>query len=108
MRAENDKVIHHNKLSNALVESDFFLITLIMLTGVLTKLVRSAEPISIRVICGELLLAFMMALFLYLLGLYEGLTSIQITLIAIPSSLGNARLLQYMIHIINPSRFDKR
>jgi multidrug efflux pump subunit AcrB len=92
------EIHNENKLSYSLADPDFILILAITLFGVITKMTRSQEQITLRMMLGELMLAAMMAVFLYFVGLYEGLSNIQIVLIAVPASLGNARLLKYLLH----------
>ena len=95
-------------LHKAFQSTDFYLLLSIILITTLTRIVRSQERLRLRVIVSELMLAVVMSIFLYFFGLYEGLSSIQIVLIAIPAALGNVRLFNYILTFLHTKQNDKR
>lgn len=95
-------------LHKAFQSTDFYLLLSIILITTLTRIARSQERLRLRVIVSELMLAVVMSIFLYFFGLYEGLSSIQIVLIAIPAALGNVRLFNYILTFLHTKQNDKR
>lgn len=95
-------------LHSALTAIDFYLFFFILVIATLTRIIKSQEKIRPRVILGELMLALVMSIFFYLFGLYEGLSSIQMVLIAIPAALGNVRLFNYILTFLQSKQIEKR
>ena len=102
---QQEHLIHvKEKNLQSLADTDFLVIASIMLVGSITRMFRSVERVSFRVMLGEILLAFLISIFLFFVGLYENLSNLQIALIAIPASLGNMRLLQFLMNAIDAGK----
>lgn len=87
-------------LVEAVSTPDFWLFTSFFIAGTVTLAIRKRkEPVNVYVFIGEIILAAGVALMCWLAGLYQGLDSIQICLLALPSAYGQVSLVTKIIRV---------
>ena len=91
---------NRTQLLDAIQQPDFWIFTSLFAAGTVTlALKKRNEPIDIYVFIGELILAAGAGALMWFAGLYSGMDSMQIALVALPSAYGQVHLVTKLINI---------
>lgn len=75
-----------------------------LVVGTLARVLVSDEPLDLRKLSGELLLALLAAVALFYLGVLQGLSTPQMMAVGSLAGLGGVRLLEWVIKIAKAAR----
>lgn len=96
------------QLVDVVQHPDFWIFAALFIAGTVTMaLKKKAKPINLFEFIGECVLAGGLAFLCWIFGLYQGLDSFQITLIALPAAYGQVNLIQRLMTVKGSLTNDK-
>lgn len=89
----------HQLLNDALHNPDFWIFTALFVAGTVTHAMKKRnQPFDIMAFIGELILATGLAFICWAFGLYHGLDSVQVALLALPSAYGQVNIVTKLLN----------
>ena len=89
-------------LLDAIYSADFIIFISLFVAGTVTLAMKKRhEKVSISALVGELVLAAGVGVICWFSGLYAGMDSLQISLVALPSAYGQVKLVTKLFQVKN-------